>query len=440
MGKRMRVAVIGGGIGGLALAQALHKAGVEAGVEVAVYEREHARTDRLQGYRIHINPSGARALRECLPEPLWETFLATTGKSGGRFGFLTEKLEELLVIGDEQPAEPDPGRSHHSVSRITLRQVLSSGLDGILHHGKEFVRYERGGDGTITCHFADGTTAEADVVVAADGGGSRLRRQYLPHAERVDTGVQAVAGKLTLTAETRKWLPERLADGPILLLPPRGVGMFLAPHDLDDAPVAARAIGGNDETFEHDSVLFDNTTSYLMWAFAASPGRYPVGARLSQMDGEELRGMVGEMISGWHPALRRMVADSEPGTVSLLPIRSAVPVGPWPSSTITLIGDAIHSMTPMQGVGANVALRDAQLLGRNLIAAARGEREVVDAIADYEGHMREYGFKAVRASMRSAQQFVGENAVARFMFASVLRFLRKFPALKRRVFGRFGDA
>jgi 2-polyprenyl-6-methoxyphenol hydroxylase-like FAD-dependent oxidoreductase len=134
-----------------------------------------------------------------------------------------------------------------------------------------------------------------------------------------------------------------------------------------------------------------------------------------------------------------MVADSDPGTVSLLPIRSSVPVDPWPSTNITLIGDAIHSMTPMQGVGANVALRDAELLSRHLVAAARGEREVVDAVAGYERQMREYGYKAVRASLRSAQQFVGENEVGRYLFKSVLRLLRRFPSVKRRVFGRFGD-
>ncbi len=435
MAKRMRVAVVGGGIGGLCLAQGLLK----AGVDVAVYERDRSRTDRLQGYRIHINPTGARALRECLPAELWEAFLATTGKSGSRFGFLTEQLEQLIVIGDDEPAEPEPDRAHHSVSRITLRQVLSAGLDEVLYYDKEFVHYERGGDGTVTIYFADGSTAEADVVVGADGGGSRVRGQYLPRAERIDTGVQAIAGKLTLNAETRGWLPERLADGPNLLMPPKGLGMFLAPHDLADVPATVNAIGGNDETQEYDPVLFENTTSYLMWAFAASPGRYPVGADLSEMDGEELRGLVGEMISGWHPTLCRMVADSDPGTVSLLPIRTSAPVNGWPSTNITLIGDAIHSMTPMQGVGANVALRDAELLRRNLIAAGRGEWDVVDAIADYERQMREYGYKAVRASLRSAQQFVGENQVVRSVFKAMLRVLRTFPTLKRRVFGRFGD-
>lgn len=436
MTKNLRVAVIGGGIGGLCLAQGLRKAGVE---NIAVYERDRSQVERLQGYRVHIDPNGSRALHECLPGPLWDAFLATTGKGGG-FGFLTEQLGELLVPDGQAPAGPaDPTSSHHSVSRITLRQVLASGLDGILHYGKEFVHYERAADGTITCHFADGTTAETDLLIAADGGGSRVRRQYLPHAERVDTGVLAVMGKLVLNEETRSWLPTRLADGPNLLLPPKGLGMFLAPHDLGDEATTVAGIGGNDETYGQDSVLFDNTVSYLMWAFAASPGRWPVGVTLSDLDGEQLRGVVTEMISGWHPDLVRMVTDSDPGTVSQLPIRTSVPVDPWPSTNITLLGDAIHSMTPMQGIGANVALRDAALLAGTLATVARGERELLAAIADYERQMIDYGFKAVRASVRSAHQFVGESTATRFMFKSVLRIMQTFPAIKRKVFARFGD-
>ncbi len=67
--------------------------------------------------------------------------------------------------------------------------------------------------------------------------------------------------------------------------------------------------------------------------------------------------MIARLIEHWHPDLRRLVTESDPGTVSLLPIRTSVPVGPWPTSTITLRGDAIHRMTPMRGIGANIALR-----------------------------------------------------------------------------------
>lgn len=435
MSQHFRVAIVGGGTGGLCLAQALHR----AGVEVAVYERSRLRTERLQGYRVHINPRGAQALHECLPPELWEAFVATAGASGNSFGFVTEQLEALLHIEEELTSGGDPVDAHHSVSRITLHQVLSSGLDGVLHHGKEFERYDRAAEGTITLHFADGTTATADVLVAADGANSRVRAQYLPHAERVDTGIRTVAGKYPLTEESRRHLPTRLLTGPNNVMPPAGCGMFVAPHEVDAVP-AANGIGGNDETAAVDDVLFDNTGGYIMWGYAANGTRLATSdAELSDMDGAALRDLVGELIEAWHPALRRLVAESPVETVSMLPIRTSVPIAQWETSTITLLGDAIHSMTPFRGIGANTALRDAQLLSRKLIAAARGELDLIAGIHDYEVQMADHGFAAVKASLRTAEQTVSDNRFARSASKVALRVFSAVPPLKRKVFSNMGN-
>src|SRR5215472_18161496 len=189
----LQVVIIGGGIGGLTLAQGLKKSGVSA----VVYERDRTRTDRVQGYRVHINPTGSLALHECLPAPLFKAFTRTCGRSSEGIRFVTEQMKVLLVL-DRLNA---PGRfggdgvaQHRSVSRITLRQVLLSGLEDAVHFGKKFVRYEGDSFGRIVAHFEDGSMAKGDVLVAADGGGSRVRRQFLPHAEPVDTGIVAIAG------------------------------------------------------------------------------------------------------------------------------------------------------------------------------------------------------------------------------------------------------
>ncbi|MEU7896480.1 NAD(P)/FAD-dependent oxidoreductase [Nonomuraea sp. NPDC049152] len=402
------IAVIGGGIGGLCLAQGLHK----AGHDVTVYERDRTPTDRLQGYRVHIDPNGARALHDCLPPHLWRTFLDTTGHGGQDFGFLTEQLRPLLLI--ETPKAADPADDHHSVSRITLRKILLTGLDDVVRFGATFERYERTPHGT-ELFFEDGTSATADLVVAADGGNSRVRQQYLPHARRVETGITTVAGKFPLTERTRRLIDRRLTDGPNNVLPPRGMGLFVAPHDLGDTG----------ETTE----LMDDTSSYILWAFGASRRRFP--ADVAGQTGEQLRRTVAGLIHGWHPDLRKLVELSHPDTVSLLPIRTSIPIEPWQPTTITLLGDAIHSMTPMRGIGANVALRDARLLCR----ALTGGRPPVEAIADYETRMREYGFAAVRDSLRAAEQFVGESAPARLGFKAFLRTAQRFPSLKRKAFG-----
>jgi 2-polyprenyl-6-methoxyphenol hydroxylase-like FAD-dependent oxidoreductase len=121
---------------------------------------------------------------------------------------------------------------------------------------------------------------------------------------------------------------------------------------------------------------------------------------------------------------------SDPDTVSLLPIRTSVPIEPWPPTNVTLLGDAIHSMTPMRGIGANTALRDARLLSQLLTVG----RDPIAAIADYEAQMRDYGFAAVRASLRAAHQFIGESRVERIAFKTFLRVAQRFPALKAKVF------
>ncbi len=384
----MRIAVVGGGIGGLCLAHGLRK----AGVEVAVYERDRSRTDRLQGYRVHINPHGAAALRECLPAENWAWFERSAGSSDNGFGFLTEQLKPLLVLDPEE-------EKHYSASRITLRQVLLDGLD--VQFGKRFERYDEGEH--ITLHFEDGTTAECDVLVGADGIRSRVRAQYLPHAGTEEVGVVAVAGKLFL--DENDWVPHALLHRANSIVPTSRCGMFLASHD---------GLGHTDA----DGVLFDNVRPYLMWAYAAKD----LDLR------EDLRAAVLRRITGWSPDLRRIVESSPPETVSQWRIRSSKPIERWQSTNVTLLGDAIHAMTPMRGIGANIALRDAQLLARELA------RSGVDGISAYEAEMYDYGFAAVRDSLRAARQFAEGGPVARTLFRTVLRTAAAVPALKRAMF------
>jgi 2-polyprenyl-6-methoxyphenol hydroxylase-like FAD-dependent oxidoreductase len=74
--SRPRVAVAGGGLGGLCLAQGL----VRAGVDVRVYERDSAPDVRRQGYRLHMDARAGLALDVCLPPELFRLFLATASR------------------------------------------------------------------------------------------------------------------------------------------------------------------------------------------------------------------------------------------------------------------------------------------------------------------------------------------------------------------------
>jgi salicylate hydroxylase len=140
--------------------------------------------------------------------------------------------------------------SHKSVSRITLRQILLSGLEDVVHFGKTFTRYFVRDDGKIVAEFTDGSYASGDVLVGADGGSSRVRHQFLPHAQRIDTGVVGIAGKLILNADNRNGIAQEFLDGMALISAPGGLGMFIAAQIFADETTAKTGFGGNAIDYE----------------------------------------------------------------------------------------------------------------------------------------------------------------------------------------------
>lgn len=395
----LHVLVIGGGIGGLCLAQGLKK----AGISVAVYERDRTRTDRLQGYRLHIDPDGSRALHDCLPPELFDAFVATCGKPGSGLHIMTDQLKELMFLAAD--GAQDPIARHRSVSRITLRQVLLAGLDEVVHFDKQFSRYEQAPGGRVTAHFEDGTSASGDLLVAADGVNSCVRQQFLPHARLEDTHVIGIAAKVPLSRAFERF------EGANVIVGGRGDGMFIARQEFQNPPRSLpNSIGGNDRAASiYPGLLFDNTRSYIFWAYVARREKYPTAIH-DRLAPDALLGIVAHRTAGWHAELQELVQQADPATVAVWNIRTAVPIEHWRTTNITLLGDAIHSMTPARGIGANIALRDAGLLCRKLGAVQAGVAPLLQAIEEYELEMVAYGFQAVRESVQALQMFVTENA------------------------------
>jgi 2-polyprenyl-6-methoxyphenol hydroxylase-like FAD-dependent oxidoreductase len=424
----LRVIVIGGGLGGLCLAQALKA----AGVGVAVYERNSA-SAWPEGYRIHINPVGSRALHTCLPAALWDVFVAVAGKPPAGLGFLTEQLEELVVIGEEFMSNKtgDPINAHYPVNRLALRQMLLAGMQDVLHFDKTFERYQQRADGTVTAFFADGTSATADVLVAADGANSRVRKQYLPHAQRVEIGAAGIGGKLPLTEQARAWLPRQLLSRMNLTMPPSRYTLFNAAFDHAHMSADARhRIGEQAQAVGlRPDLLIDNSHDYILWAFIAPTDAYPLDA--DSLDGRALQRFVGQMIAAWHPDLRRLVAESDPASMSFNPFKTMAPVAPWASTNVTLLGDAIHNMPPVGGLGGNMALRDTSLLARKLTAVNCGELPLLAAIQEYEAEMRACGFAAVNAVLENTRLATSSNRVAREVGRTWFRLCNAVPPLKR---------
>jgi 2-polyprenyl-6-methoxyphenol hydroxylase-like FAD-dependent oxidoreductase len=365
-----RVVVIGSGLGGLALAQGLRR----GGVEVSVYERDDALDARPQGYRLHIDRRGGEALEQCLPPGLVALVRATSGQPSRAVTVLDRRLRErhreLTSIVDHWTSP---------VNRSTLREILARGLH--VHYGRECVGFSAGPAG-VEAHFATGEPVTADVLVGADGLGSAIRRQYLPQARVADTGKHIIYGRTRLDPQTRPLLPAALHDGFTAIVDGR-VGVATGLVEFSSPP---------------DVYGLSPADDYLMWA--VSPP-----AEVMADDPVALHASVLRLLRRWHPDLQQLVGRAEVEQTFLIRVRVAEPVAPWTSSRVTVLGDAIHAMSPARGSGANIALQDAAQLSRELLGR---HSTVEDGIGAYEARMREYGFAAVAAS-REAEDTMGRR-------------------------------
>jgi 2-polyprenyl-6-methoxyphenol hydroxylase-like FAD-dependent oxidoreductase len=261
-----------------------------------------------------------------------------------------------------------------------------------------------------------------------------VRRQFLPHAERIDTGAVAIAGKVFLDGGNRERIAPQLRNGMTLVSAQGGYSLFVALQDVDG--VAFNGFGGNDAS-NAGGAHFDNTRSYLMWAFGAQREKLGLAGRdLEQTARDELRriALVTMASRGWDQRLRDLVNLADTATINTLTIRTALPVAPWPTRRITLLGDAIHAMTPYRGIGANMALKDAVRLCGALTAASAGRRPLIEALHAYETEMIDYGFRAVRMSLEAMERAMTDSRLRLAVSRAFLRTVNSVPSLKRRMF------
>jgi 2-polyprenyl-6-methoxyphenol hydroxylase-like FAD-dependent oxidoreductase len=414
--RPLKVMIIGGGTGGLCLAQGLKS----DGVAVEVFERDHSPADHQQGFRLSISATGSAALRSCLPPALFDKLAASSGDPSQGLTFLDHRLNRLLAI-DFPHRKREDADAERPVPRAALRRILLEGLDDTVRFGRKFVAFEDGPDDSVVAHFADGTTASGDVLIGADGASSHLRPQLLPHARRVETGIIAIGGKVGLSDTNRASIPQPILRGPTPILGPRGCFMFASAVQYRDsrrnwAQTPSRTSSDKEE-------------EYVMWGFSAHRTKFG-SADLDALSAEEMKAAVLALMRDWHPSLKRLVQMADATSVSAFAVKTSVPIPPWQTRNVTVLGDALHNMTPFRGVGANTALRDAAALRRALVAVGRGERELIPALAEYERDMIDYGFGAVRTSLSDMERFHAERGLSRALTKAVFRAADWIPPLR----------
>ncbi|VVE32950.1 monooxygenase, FAD-binding protein [Pandoraea communis] len=413
----LHVTIIGAGLGGLCLAQGLRR----AGISFDVYERDDAPSARFQGYRLRIDADGLDALTQCLPDGQVERVRqrAAVARTGGRF--VTPQLDDANVVlppswhdahtdtdattrlrsapsaAARRTAPPESIPGDLSLHRQTLREILLDGILDRVHFGKSFSRTTTTDEGCRIAQFEDGSCSAPGLVVAADGSHSRVREYVLPGMTPRDTGNVCCYG---LTPLSTALLVLMDGHGEATVMEGSTVVFADGFAVVIEAMLFRRQPGGNtspSSVIAPDRMPLSPVSDYLYWAFIG-PSQKLLGTPSAndELHGPAPLARIEALTESWHPHLRSLFAHALPDTIRTMSVRSTTTPLPWQVDGITGLGDAVHTMSPAGGLGANTALRDAVQLAEHLHAVAQGRGTLTQAIAAYERDMCERAREAVR--------------------------------------------
>jgi 2-polyprenyl-6-methoxyphenol hydroxylase-like FAD-dependent oxidoreductase len=411
----MHVGIIGAGIGGTCLAHGLKK----NGIKVTLFERNGPADNQLPGYGIHINVFGQQALKQCLSEENWAKLTGTAKNAGGKIRFYDERLHLLAEHGGSNSMNDQiVPESRLSISRVQLQEILLSDLQEDIHWHKEYKSYQVLSDERIRLNFTDESDVTVDLLVGADASNSKVRKQYLPQYERTTLGVTAIAGRTRLTEQLKAKLPAELYDGsPNSIVPATADWMFMS---VWHAPVHT------------DRALPTEFDDYLVWAYVIATNELP--QEILDGGADSLGDFVTHQTLDWDERFHHLVMESDVSSVSAIELKSMEKLGDWKSSAVTLLGDAIHNMTPMAGVGANTALRDALEITHQLTEAVNNNTSIITAVSRYEQKMRGYANTSVMLSRKNAENAVDPSFWKRRIFRWLLKFAGRFTFVNKLMF------
>ena len=391
---RKPILISGGGLASLLLAQSL----LRSGIPFLVFESDSSISFRAQGYRLRLSAEGLDAIESVLGPERFQTFWDRCGKTGGGGSVVSidaitgsegAKNESDAPAGAARPQiplEPLSSRDGKTVgiSRGDMRKTFLAGCEPYIRWSHRVTGYELTPSGVYAV-FADGTkSVEGELLVAGDGIYSKIARQLSQgKLKTYDTGARGIHGQAPTTAF--KGLGEgvwRLTDDSN----PNGrvfVITNVRPGDMDDPNVQ------------------------FGWTMGAQPGLIRAPNDDYALIGTPAAKIAKSLSANWHPRLKPLFDEMAESEAAFWKITCSTPSGvpEWTNEPrVTLIGDAVHSMTPAGGIGANTAVRDSALLG-TLLAEAGGCKEgVTDA---YEKRMRVYASDAVRKSYGMAKSQFG---------------------------------
>jgi salicylate hydroxylase len=316
----LNVVIVGGGIGGLFAANAL----VAQGLRVRVYEQAPAIGE--VGAGVFLTPNSVRHLQRIGLGPAVEKRGARVGQDSHYF------RHEGAPIAPVQVSDSSGWNATFGMHRADLVEMLAGALPrSTVHTGHRCTGFDQD-TGGARLTFANGSFAEADIVIGADGIHSELRPYVFASSEPVFSGSVAYRG-LVAHQRVPHWPTDRwqmwLGKGRHFLAFPVRSGELI------------------------NYVGFVPTDERMKESWSA-PG-----------DPEVLR----QAFAGWDPRIHQLLGEVQMTFRWALYDREPLPV--WTRQRLSLLGDAAHPMLPHLGQGANQSIEDGMALATILARADR---------------------------------------------------------------------
>ena len=370
-----QIAIIGAGPAGLTLARLLQQSGA---AHIRVYERDLNREVRDQGATLDLHEeSGLLALQRA---GLMDGFRANFRPGAEKLRVLDKYAHIAFDEHDTPPGKDDREAPRPEIDRGPLRGLLLDSLTpGTVVWNRQLLTAIPEGEGWLL-HFQDGTSATADLLVAADGANSKVR-PLLTSIRPVYAGYMVVEGLV--------YEANRAAPGINALL---REGKIFAFGDNKSIIVSSKAGGhfafylgfGADESWPRQvGIDFANKAQVLTWFQTA--------------------------YAGWDAVWLEMFAGSAypfiPRPQYFMPLDQT-----WESRpNLTLLGDAAHVMPPYAGEGVNMAMLDALELSECLASGAFAD--IRTAIAHYEQQMRSRAADITDLTLRQTDLLHSPDAI-----------------------------
>ncbi|EFA83424.1 hypothetical protein PPL_03570 [Heterostelium album PN500] len=393
--KENKVLIVGGGLGGLILANGLQKHGTNQ-INVQVFERDQTPDTRSQGYIIGLKPNGIEAIKESVSEEKF-TRIEKLFKPG-QFVISDRNLNVLMNLS-----------SGNTINRGELRKILMEGID--IKFGKRLRTYEENEHG-VSATFEDNTSVEGDILVGADGVKSAVRQKKIPDFKFANVNVYRIQA----------------------LIPNVDAEIFKAIFPTENG-IIIKTLGNVKNT-----IIFGRIKTFQE-AISFGLEKEEDDEEIDEDEQEEAQ-KSGEMILvnyEWRPEPNTPLPQSKEqllecmrkGTQSFNPLviklfnelakpehlietkpvelTQAEPYAKQPTSRVTLLGDSAHAMTSHAGIGANTAMKSASDLAHTLVDIFINKKPFIETLEAYEKQMITRGFQAIDISRSNTERMHSSN-------------------------------